>query len=103
MADLIRLKSAETQLQQLMASSDKDALAQSMRLLALYLAAYKEHYGELDEALIKPQFNHAALDKSTIQLFETGLQEAIAMLSMVRLARGTDHGNHLCEKEPVIN
>jgi hypothetical protein len=105
MADLIKLKSVESQLQKLMASSDKDALAQSIRLLALYVAAYKEHYGELDESLIKPQFsNQSALDENTIQLFETGLHEAIAMLSMVRMARGTDHDNSSLEDRiPVIN
>jgi hypothetical protein len=104
MADLIRLKTVENQLQKLMANSDKDALAQSMRLLALYVAAYKEHYGELDESLIKPQFTQSALDEHTVQLFETGLHEAIAMLSMVRTARGTDHNcTNMDDRKPVIN
>lgn len=102
MADLIRLKTAENQLQKLMASSDKDALAQSLRLLALYVAAYKEHYGELDEALLKPRMSHLALDKNTIQLFETGLHEAIAMLSMVRMAGTPDHTNETASEQKLV-
>ena len=86
MSELSRIHLAEHQLQGLMDCSDKTELAQSVRLLALYVAAYKEEHGELDNALLQQHLKSSADDPATMRIFESGLHEAIAILSMIRLA-----------------
>ncbi len=98
MTDLTDIKAAENHLQSLMKSSDKNVLAQGVRLLALYVAAFKEQYGDLDHTVILAYLKEEADQPETMRIFETGLQEAIAMLSMVRtsdIGAGTNSGKLL--------
>lgn len=87
MTDLIRLKTAEQQLQSLTAGSDRETLIQSLRMLALYVATYKAEHGELRPEQIELYLQAQDTDPDTLQILEGGLQEAIAMLSMVRALR----------------
>lgn len=93
MTELTRIHLAEHQLQSLMDCSDHNELAQSVRLLALYVATYKEEHGELDTALLKQHLISDADNPDTMRIFESGLHEAIAILSMIRLSADTvrDH------------
>lgn len=84
MTDFTNLRAAENQLQFLMAASDKQILAQGLRLLALYVAAFKEQYGDLDPAIILSYLKDESVNPETMRIFETGLYEAISMLNMVR-------------------
>ncbi len=85
MPQMARVKAAEDQLQRLLDSCDRDALTQSLRLLALYVATFKEQHGELDSSWVTAQLeNELSYDPATIRIFENGLHEAIAMLSMAR-------------------
>ena len=97
MSELARIHLAEHQLQSLMDCSDRGELAQSVRLLALYVATYKEEHGELDNALLQQHLQSDAEDPSTMRIFESGLHEAIAILSMIRLSAHT-----ASEKEAVL-
>jgi len=81
-----RIQSAEEQLQHLVDASDASDLAQSVRLLALYVATYKEHHGELDNELLQQQLLANTHDPVTLRIFESGLHEAISILSMIRLS-----------------
>ncbi len=80
--DLIDIKSTEADLQSLVAMSDKDELAQSLRLLAMYIALYKENYGELPTQSFE-KFLNDDVDSDSAKIFENGLLEAITMLNMV--------------------
>lgn len=98
MTELNRIKAAEHQLQRLLDGSDRETLADSLRLLALYVATFKEHYGELDPACISRQLRgDLDSDPATVRLFESGLHEAISMLSMVRGSRAQP------EEEALVN
>lgn len=90
MTDLTDLKEAESHLQLLMQSSNKHVLAQGVRLLALYVAAFKEQYGDLDPTTILSYLKEETVQPETMRVFETGLHEAIAMLSMVRTTETSD-------------
>lgn len=94
MSELSRIHQAEHQLQSLMDCSDKTDLAQSVRLLALYVATYKEEHGELDNALLQQHLKSNADDPATMRIFESGLHEAIAILSMIRLSGTNTAAEH---------
>ncbi len=96
MTELKHIQAAESQLQRLLAGSDREALADSLRLLALYVATFKEHYGELDPASLCRQLQgEPGPDPATVRLFESSLHEAISMLSMVRGSRSRADGDVL--------
>ena len=84
--DLIDIKATEADLQSLVAMSDKDELAQSLRLLAMYIALYKANYGELPTQSFE-NFLKDDIDAESAMIFENGLQEAITMLNMVLQTR----------------
>jgi len=86
MSQLERIYQAENQLQNLMDCSDHGELAQSIRLLALYVASYKEQHGELDNACLQRHLLANTNDPAAMRIFENGLHEAIAILSMIRLS-----------------
>lgn len=89
MTELNHIKAAESQLQRLLDDSDREALAESLRLLALYVASFKERYGELDATwAVRQCRDQAQADPVIVRLFESGLHEPISMLSMVRGSRG---------------
>ncbi len=89
MSEQRRIQSAEAQLQNLVDASDSNELAQSVRLLALYVATYKEHHGELDNARLQQHLLADFADPATMRIFENGLHEAISILSMIRLSTQT--------------
>ncbi|MCS3903751.1 hypothetical protein J2T55_001782 [Methylohalomonas lacus] len=96
MTELKHIQTAESQLQRLLDGSDREALADSLRLLALYVATFKEHYGELDPACLCRQLQgDLEADPATVRLFESSLHEAISMLSMVRGSRTRPVGDAL--------
>jgi len=99
MSEITRIHLAEHQLQSLMDCSERSELVQSVRLLALYVAAYKEQYGELDNVQLQHHLLADAADPATMRIFESGLHEAIAILSMIRVS-GT--GNPVGEGENVL-
>lgn len=84
MININHLQAAEEQLTNLTASCDRETLIHSLRLLALYVAAYKQEHGELTAAQIETYLQSSEYTPVTLQLFESGLHEAISMLSMVR-------------------
>lgn len=86
MSEETRIRSTEQQLQQLFNASNASDLAQSVRLLALYVATYKEHYGELDNKLLQQQRQAYTHDPAALRIYENGLHEAISILSMIRLS-----------------
>ena len=86
MSEQMRIQSAEEQLQHLFEASDTSELAQSIRLLALYVATYKEHHGELDNELLQQHLLANTHNPANLRIFENGLHEAISILSMIRLS-----------------
>ncbi|MEX2515650.1 MAG: hypothetical protein WD572_01885 [Gammaproteobacteria bacterium] len=87
MTDIQQLRSNETELRHLLEMSEKGSLEQSLRLLGLYVAAYKQIHGELNHQLLAARLNQQEMDNETLQLFSNGLQEAISMLTMIETSR----------------
>ena len=73
----------ESALQTLIDGSDKNDLVQCIRLISLYVSIYKKHYGELPSEFYEDIFMPEDAGKSSADVFEKGLGEAIAMLDMV--------------------
>jgi len=85
--DMIEIKSRESDLQSLVAISNKDELAQSLRLLAMYIALYKKSYGELPTSSFEKFMSEEDIDEESAEVFENGLSEAIAIINMVLQSR----------------
>ena len=73
----------EDVLQTLVERSNKDDLVQCIRLISLYVSIYKKHFGELPTDYYEDLFRTGDLDNSSTEIFENGLNEAIAMLDMI--------------------
>jgi hypothetical protein len=73
----------EIRLQNLMEGSDKNDLAQCVRLISLYISMYKKHFGELPKESYEDLFIPGDLDAESSDIFDKGLNEAIAMLDMI--------------------
>lgn len=99
MNDKDRIKIAEDHLQRLLDSSEHDTLTQGLRLLALYVASLKYQHGELDQdrvlSLLRNDFND---NPTGSEIFESGIHEAIAILSMVQGTSG-----HVAPAGTVLN
>lgn len=73
----------ENILQILVERSNKDDLVQCIRLISLYVSLYKRHFGELPTEHYEDLFRTGDYDNSSNEIFEDGLNEAIAMLDMI--------------------
>lgn len=73
----------EDVLQTLIERSNKDDLVQCIRLISLYVSIYKKHFGELPTDYYEDLFRTGDFDNSSTEIFEDGLNEAIAMLDMI--------------------
>lgn len=73
----------EVMLQTLVDGSDKNDLAQCIRLISLYISLYKMHFGELPAECYEDLFMSENKENSSTDIFENGLTEAIAMLDMI--------------------
>ncbi len=85
--DLADIKEREMELKSLIEISDKDELAQCVRLLAMYIAIYKKCFGELPTFSYEKILSSKFIDKDTAKIFENGMLEAITILDMVMRSR----------------
>jgi len=79
----IDLIDKEIRLQSLVDGSDKNDLAQCVRLISLYISMYKEHFGELPTDSYEDLFIPGDLDAESSDIFDKGLNAAIDMLDMI--------------------
>lgn len=79
----IEINDKEVALQTLVDRSDKKDLVQCIRMISIYVSMYKKHFGELPTEYYEQIFINEDGNNSPVNIFETGLSEAIAMLDMI--------------------
>lgn len=77
------LGTLEGEFHQLLAARDREELVRCIRLLGMYLALYKNCYGEIGEARCAALLDPLLGDGELAALVGTGLLEASAMLRLV--------------------
>ncbi len=77
------IQGKETELQSLVIMSNKQELAQCVRLLSIYLAIYKKDFGDLPPTSFEKLMDAESIDIHCAAIFENGISEAIAMLNLV--------------------
>ncbi len=92
---LSELKIKERELETLSEMIDKKGLAQCIRLLSTYIALYKKDFGELSSERYESILFSTGLDTEMISVYEDGIHEAVAMLSMIVNARKQQDVNQL--------
>lgn len=80
---IVDIKDKEIALQTLVEGSNKEDLVQCIHLISLYVSIYKKHFGELPTEYYEDLFTSEDIDNSSSEIFENGLNEAIAMLDMI--------------------
>lgn len=85
--DLAAISSRECELQSLVHVCGKAELAQSVRLLSMYVALYKKSFGELPPASFSKILTSDQVDADMARIFENGIREAISILTMVLKAQ----------------
>ncbi len=81
--ELAEIKSKEMKLQMLIDICDKNELSQCIRLLSMYIAIYKEQFGELSPESYENILSSQEVDTETAKIFENGMHEALTILDMV--------------------
>jgi hypothetical protein len=77
------IRDKETVLQTLVEGSDKNDLAHCVRMISLCMTMYKKHFGELSEEVYAELMEGSGISGESDDIFETSLNEAIAMLNMI--------------------
>ncbi len=77
------LRVKERQLETLSEMVDKEGLTQCIRLLSTYIAMYKKDFGELTLESYEAILGSTSVDPDMVNVFENGMSEAVAMLSMI--------------------
>jgi hypothetical protein len=73
----------EQQLETLSEMIDKEGLTQCIRLLSTYIAMYKKDFGELSLESYEAILESTSVDPDLVNVFENGMNEALAMLAMI--------------------
>jgi len=81
--ELAEIKSKEMKLQMLVDICDKEELSQCIRLLSMYIAIYKDQFGELSPECYGNILSSQEVDAETAKIFEKGMHEALIILDMV--------------------
>lgn len=81
--ELAEIKSKEMKLQMLIDVCDKKELSQCIRLLSMYIAIYKDQYGELPPECYESLLTSQEVDSETAKIFDKGMHEALTILDMV--------------------
>ena len=81
--ELAEMKAKEMKLQMLVDVCDKNELSQCIRLLSMYIAIYKEQFGELLPEYYENILNSEKINGQTAKIFENGMHEAFTILDMV--------------------
>jgi len=83
--DLQQLKQQEHLFLTLVENCSRSELAASAKFLAMYIALYRQQFGEIPATDFLKIVQEPALDEKLLQLVSVGMQEASAMIKMVML------------------
>ena len=84
---LINLKQQENEFLKLVDSSRREDLAQCTKFLAMYIALYRQKFGEIPEAGYEKLMTSTSLDNELLTIVEGGIIEATEMLKMVLMQK----------------
>lgn len=73
----------ERELEALSEMVDKEGLTQCIKLLSTYIALYKKDFGELSAESYEGILESTCVEPDMVNVFENGINEAVAMLSMI--------------------
>ena len=85
--DLIKLKHSENEFLHLVESSSRDDLAKCSKFLAMYLALYRQKFGEIPDTDYGKLINAFELDKELVEILDDGMHEAAEMLKLILLQK----------------
>ena len=98
--DIQLLKQQEHEFLHLVENCSHSDLARTTKFLAMYLALYRQQFGEIPASDYSKLLQAPVLDKELLQIITEGMQEASAMLKMVML-QGRDLPDH--SDQQVLN
>lgn len=86
--DILILKQRELEFTGLVGNSSHSELAKCTKFLAMYLALYRQQFGDIPAADFSHLLQRPTLDRELLQIIGEGMQEASAMLKMILLQGG---------------
>jgi hypothetical protein len=83
--ELLKLKQQEQEFLELAHTCNRDELVKCARILAMYIALYRQEFGEIPLRGYAKLLDTTALDGELLQITSEGLYEAAEMLKTVML------------------
>lgn len=83
--DILLLKQRELEFTGLVENCSHSELAKCTKFLAMYLALYRQQFGEIPASDFSRLLQRPALDRDLLQIIGEGMQEASAMMRMILL------------------
>ena len=96
--ELEKIKANERELNRLVSLSDRGELEQCLRLLSIYIALYKENFGDLPVERLDNVLECENTDRATAIIFDSGIREAISILKLI-----LQQNNHIERNPETIN
>jgi hypothetical protein len=90
--DLLQLKLREHEFLNLVETCSRDELAKCAKFLAMYVALYRQEFGDIPAAGYQKLLHTVTLDVEMLKIVADGMSEAAEMLKTVLLhTRGTSN------------
>lgn len=87
--ELLRLKQRETEFSHLVECSSREDLARCAKFLAMYIALYRQKFGDIPAAGYDRLMQTTELDPELLSLIDGGISEAAEMLKLVLMQKKT--------------
>lgn len=81
--ELDQIRKQQLDFQDLVEECNRNELGQCAKLLAMYIAVYKQEYGELPLDNLLDMSETLLVDQELSQIIQNGIEEASSMLRMV--------------------
>ena len=94
--DLACIEKSQQQFDELVKRSNHGEIVQCVKLLAMYIAFYKKHYGEITRENYMQMLETESSQADLSDIIQEAIEEASAMLDMIM----TDRREELIHNEP---
>ena len=81
--DLTRLKQREYEFTLMVENCNREDLAKCTKFLAMYVALYRQKFGEIPNSDYKKLITSPILDSDLIEILDEGMYEAAEMLKLI--------------------
>jgi len=82
-SELDMIKEQQIEFQSLVQQCDRSELGQCAKLLAMYIAVYKQQFGDIPVESLLTMSETVTVDYELSQIIQNGIEEASSMLRMV--------------------